>query len=73
LPELKRQFNSALYERLALSRDKKGIQKLSKEGLIITLPKETNIRASEYQLYLPSKEELRQKLIAWITEQEEIL
>jgi len=31
----------------------------------ITLPRGANIHASEYQLYLPSKEELRQKLEEW--------
>lgn len=31
----------------------------------ITLPKGNNIHASEYQLYLPSKEELKRKLIEW--------
>lgn len=31
----------------------------------ITLPKDANIHASEYQLYLPSKEALQQKLIEW--------
>lgn len=31
----------------------------------ITLPEDTNIHAKEYQLYLPSKEELRQKLEEW--------
>jgi hypothetical protein len=31
----------------------------------ITLPKDANIHAREYQLYLPSKEQLRQKLIEW--------
>jgi len=31
----------------------------------LTLPENSNIYASEYQLYLPSKEELRQKLIEW--------
>lgn len=36
--ELKRQFDSSLYERLALSRDKKGIRKLSKEGQIVSQP-----------------------------------
>jgi len=35
LPELTRQFNSGLYERLALSRDKEGIRKLAKEGQVI--------------------------------------
>jgi predicted nuclease of restriction endonuclease-like (RecB) superfamily len=38
LPELKRQFNSGLYERLALSRDKDEIRKLAQEGQIITKP-----------------------------------
>ena len=35
----------------------------------ITLPKDANIHAREYQLYLPSKEELQQKLAEWINEQ----
>jgi hypothetical protein len=35
----------------------------------ITLPKDANIHAREYQLYLPSKEELQQKLTEWIEEQ----
>jgi predicted nuclease of restriction endonuclease-like (RecB) superfamily len=36
--ELKRQFDSSLYERLALSRDKEGIRKLAQEGQIIAQP-----------------------------------
>ncbi len=32
----------------------------------ITLPKDANIHAREYQLYLPSKEELQRKLVEWI-------
>lgn len=36
----------------------------------ITLPADANIHAKEYQLYLPGKEELRQKLIDWTTESE---
>jgi hypothetical protein len=35
----------------------------------ITLPKDANIHAREYQLYLPSKEELQRKLEEWIKEQ----
>ena len=35
----------------------------------ITLPKDANIHAREYQLYLPRKEELQQKLAEWIDEQ----
>jgi len=36
--ELKRQFNSALYERLALSRDKEGIRNLAEKGQLIEKP-----------------------------------
>ncbi|MEI7732303.1 MAG: PDDEXK nuclease domain-containing protein [Verrucomicrobiota bacterium] len=36
LAELKRQFNSGLYERLALSRDKGAVQALSQEGQVVT-------------------------------------
>ena len=35
LREMKRQFNSALYERLALSRDKKAVAEMSQKGQII--------------------------------------
>ena len=38
--ELKRQYDTALYTRLALSRDKKGILKLSQQGQIIEKPKD---------------------------------
>lgn len=38
--ELKRQYDSALYTRLALSRDKEGVLKLSEEGQIIDKPKD---------------------------------
>lgn len=38
--ELKRQYDSALYARLALSRDKEGILKLSEEGQIVEKPKD---------------------------------
>ena len=40
LSELKRQKASALYERLALSRDKQGIRKLAAEGQVITRPED---------------------------------
>lgn len=36
LPELKRQFNSGLYDRLALSRDKKKVRELAQKGQIVT-------------------------------------
>jgi len=38
--ELKRQFDSGLYERLALSRDKKGIRQLARKGQIVNEPKD---------------------------------
>jgi predicted nuclease of restriction endonuclease-like (RecB) superfamily len=43
--------------------------KKKKDALVeITLPKDAQIYASEYQLYLPSKEELREKLLEWTEE-----
>jgi len=38
LRELKRQFNSSLYERLALSRGKKEVRKLSQKGQLVEKP-----------------------------------
>jgi len=40
LEELKRQFKSSLYERLALSRDKKGVLALSKRGQAVAKPED---------------------------------
>ncbi|GAB6285247.1 MAG: PDDEXK nuclease domain-containing protein [Methanoregula sp.] len=40
LSELKRQFNSGIYERLALSRDKKGVKALADKGQIIEKPQD---------------------------------
>lgn len=40
LSELKRQFNSGIYERLALSRDKKGVKALADNGQIIGNPQD---------------------------------
>lgn len=43
--------------------------KLKNDALVeLTLPKDANIYASQYQLYLPSKEELQQKLRDWVEE-----
>lgn len=39
--ELKHQFNSALYQRLALSRDKEGVKQLSTKGQIIEKPEDS--------------------------------
>ena len=36
--ELQRQFDSALFERLALSRDKKGVKELAEKGQLIEKP-----------------------------------
>jgi hypothetical protein len=40
LRELKRQFDSSLYERLALSRGKEGIRQLARKGQIVNRPKD---------------------------------
>jgi predicted nuclease of restriction endonuclease-like (RecB) superfamily len=40
LRELKRQFNSGLYERLVLSRDKDGVRKLAEDGLVVEHPQD---------------------------------
>ena len=40
LKELKRQFDTSLYERLALSRDKAGIRQLAAQGQIVSQPKD---------------------------------
>ncbi len=40
LPELKRQYNSGLFERLALSRDKEGIRELARRGQLVTRPED---------------------------------
>ncbi|NLD92875.1 MAG: DUF1016 domain-containing protein [Fibrobacter sp.] len=41
LRELRRQFNTSLYERIALSRDKKKVRELSKKGLQLSSPADT--------------------------------
>ena len=40
LRELRRQFQSGLYERLALSRDQDGIRQLAQQGQIVSQPKD---------------------------------
>ncbi len=69
LRELRRQFDTSLYERLALSRDKKAIKDLSEKGQIIEKPKDTLkdpyilefIGLPEDEKY--SESELEQKII----------
>jgi hypothetical protein len=39
----------------------------------LTLPDDANIYASQYQFYLPSKEELKRKLIEWSEPSTDIL
>jgi predicted nuclease of restriction endonuclease-like (RecB) superfamily len=56
--ELKRQINSSLFERLALSQDKSGILKLSQKGLVVSEPKD--ILRDPYVLeFLKIPEEVR--------------
>jgi len=67
--ELRRQINSMLFERVALSKDKKGVLKLSKKGQIIE--KEEDIIKDPYVLeflgipehYQYNEKELEQKII----------
>ncbi len=69
LRELRRQFDTSLYERLALSRDKKAIKELSEKGQIIEKAKDTLkdpyilefIGLPEDEKY--SESELEQKII----------
>jgi predicted nuclease of restriction endonuclease-like (RecB) superfamily len=45
--------------------------KSKKDAVVeLTLPKDANIHAREYQLYLPSKELLKEKLLEWAREDE---
>lgn len=58
LRELIRQYNSGLYERLALSRDKKGIRQLANKGHVVEKP--TDALKSHYVLeFLDLKEDNR--------------
>jgi len=69
LRELQRQFDSSLYERLALSRDKKAVRKLSEKGLIVEKTQDSLkdpyvlefLGFPEEKIY--SESELEQKLI----------
>lgn len=69
LRELRRQFDSALYERLALSKNKEGVKQLSQKGIVVAKPED--IVKDPYILEflgLPEKSEysesdLEQKLI----------
>ena len=46
--------------------------KSKKDSLVeLTLPKDANIYAAEYSLYLPDKKELQEKLQEWLEEFEE--
>ena len=69
LRELKRQFNSALFERLALSKDKQKVKELSQKGQVIQSPKDLikepyvlEFLGLEEKSYY-SESELEQKLI----------
>jgi predicted nuclease of restriction endonuclease-like (RecB) superfamily len=56
--ELKRQISTSLFERIALSKDKKGVLELAKQGLIISEPKD--IVKDPYVLeFLKISEEIR--------------
>lgn len=58
LKELQRQIDSALYERLALSRDKEGVKQLAEKGQILT--KSTDLLKDPYILeFLDLPEQIR--------------
>lgn len=57
LSELKRQFDSALYQRLMLSTDKDRVLQLSQKGKLI--------EKSSDLMYLPNKQMLQEKLEEW--------
>ncbi len=50
--ELDRQYDSALYTRLVLSRDKEGIKKLSEKGLVLEKPKDAIKDPLHFRVYL---------------------
>ncbi|MFT4023647.1 MAG: PDDEXK nuclease domain-containing protein [Flavihumibacter sp.] len=56
--ELKRQYNAAIYERIALSKDKRSIKRLAQKGQLIEKP--TDVLKSHYVLeFLDLKEDNR--------------
>ncbi len=58
LREMHRQINAALFERIALSKDKEGVTRLAHEGQIVELP--TDVLKSHYVLeFLDLKEDNR--------------
>ena len=45
--------------------------KMKNDALVeLTLPRDTNVYPKKYQLYLPSKEDLKRKLMEWMEEEE---
>ena len=58
--KLGRQYDSALYVRLALSRDKEGIDQLSTEGKIIEKPEDC-----KRQILMWSDPKLPQPFVSW--------
>ncbi len=52
LKELQRQFDSALYERLVLSRDKEGIRQLAEQGQLIEKPTDILKDLGQMQMYV---------------------
>lgn len=58
LREMQRQINAALFERIAISKDKEGVTKLAQEGQIVEAP--TDVLKSHYVLeFLDLKEDNR--------------
>lgn len=61
------------YKRLEFEKPTIGILlcRTKNDALVeLTLPKDANIYAQQYALYLPDKDELQKKLAEWLSEQE---
>lgn len=61
------------YKRLAFEKPTIGILlcKTKNDALVeLTLPKDANIYAQQYALYLPNKDELQRKLAGWLNEED---
>ena len=61
LKELKRQMDSALYERLSLSRDKEGVKQLSQTGQIIEIKSQIILNVNSANSFTLNVSALRSK------------
>ena len=57
LRELQRQFDSSLYERLALSKDKEGVKLLAQKGQIVEKPEQMQMYVNYYDRFVKLEDE----------------